>query len=105
MRYEGRVPKSLHDWCDAHPERVYEVAAGYGYCTDSGFAYDIALRNGWRSSDDLVHSIIEPTVARALAELRAAVPCDCDACRRGESYGGSMSAQSDEGGGANETNA
>ena len=88
VRYEGPVPQSLRKWCDQHADKVYEVHAGGGYCTDSGFAYDIALRNGWRDGGDYVHSIIEPNVKEALSKLRGVVPCDCRACKNSESHGG-----------------
>lgn len=86
VRYEGPVPKTLRTWCDRHAERVQEVSAGGGYCVsdsalDPGFAYDVALRPGWRVSDDLLHGIIEPTVSKTLEILRATVPCDCAGCR------------------------
>lgn len=87
VKYEGSVPKSLRDWCDRNADKVYEVHAGSGYCTDSGFAYDVALRNGWRDGGDVVHSIIEPNVRETLAKLRGIVACDCKGCRAGEGYG------------------
>lgn len=82
VRYEGPVPKTLRAWCDRNAEKVAEVSAGTGYCTDDddGFAYDVMLRDGWRVRDDLLHGVIEPTVQKTLEILREVVPCDCDGC-------------------------
>ena len=55
-------------------------ARGEGYATDSGFAYDILLRRGWRMSDDWVHILIEPTVKDMLRQLRSVTACDCRDC-------------------------
>ena len=87
VRYEGPVPQSLRKWCDQHADKVYEVHAGGGYCTDSGFAYDVALRNGWRDGGDFVHSIIEGNVRDTLDKLRSVVPCECKTCKAGDGYG------------------
>ena len=83
VRYTGAPPPAtLRKWCDAHAAQVLEVEVGYGYTTDreDGKAYDILLRPGWRMSDDFVHTIIEPTVADALRQLRAVARCDCSDC-------------------------
>lgn len=90
VRYTGETPpRTLRRWCDAHADRVQEVEVGYGYCTDrnDGRAYDILLRPGWRMSDDFVHTIIEPTVQKALSQLRVIVPCDCDDCTKAQAGG------------------
>jgi len=83
VRYSGdSPPATLRKWCDAHPFRVYELHCGGGYDTDrpDGFAYDVLLRPGWRMSDDFCHTLIEPTVAAMLRQLRAIEPCDCTDC-------------------------
>lgn len=80
VRYCKVAPASLKRWIDAHPEKVEEFDCGGGYSTDSGFAYDILLRAGWRKDDDYVHTLIEPTVRDMLAQLRSVSVCDCDEC-------------------------
>lgn len=85
VRYSGEPPPAtLRAWCDAHPERVYELHVGGGYNADraDGRAYDVLLRPGWSMSDDCCHTLIEPTVAAMLQQLRATAPCDCDDCKR-----------------------
>lgn len=82
VKYCKPAPATLRRWIDAHPEKVAEFDCGGGYGTDSGFAYDILLRAGWRMCDDHVHTLIEPTVAAMLAQLRTLSPCDCDECRQ-----------------------
>jgi hypothetical protein len=83
VKYEGHVPKTLRDWCDKHPERVREVVAGGGYNTDSGFAYDVALRRGWRAAGEVVHSFVEETAKETLSQLRGVKACDCSDCKTG----------------------
>jgi len=80
VKYCKPAPATLKRWIDAHPEKVYEFDCGDGFATESGFAYDILLRAGWRMADDYVHTLIEPTVFSMLAQLRAVVPCDCEEC-------------------------
>lgn len=83
VKYSGaRPPATLRAWCDAHPHMVYELHCGGGYATErkGGFAYDVLLRGGWCMSDDLVHTLIEPTVAAMLGQLRSVAPCDCNEC-------------------------
>lgn len=84
VKYCKPAPATLRRWLDAHSEKVREFDCGGGYSTDSdsGFAYDILLREGWRRGDDYVHTLIEPTVKTMLAQLRAVVPCDCDECKQ-----------------------
>lgn len=51
-----------------------------------GFAdWFVTLRPGWRWSGDpgdTVHCFGVATLAEAMREVRAAVLCDCDQCRR-----------------------
>lgn len=84
VKYCKPAPATLRRWIEANPEKVYEFDSGGGYSTDSnsGFAYDILLRAGWRMCDDHVHTLIEPTVKDMLAQLRSVVPCDCDECKQ-----------------------
>lgn len=89
IRYEGLVPKSLRQFADKHAHMIYEIAAGDGWNTRTGFGYDIAYRNGFGSGSDVVHSDLAETVKEAIGYIRAAGPCDCEACQKGESYGGS----------------
>jgi hypothetical protein len=91
VRYSGDTPPAtLRTWCDAHAGRVFELHVGGGYCTDrpDGRAYDILLRPGWRMADDCCHTLIEPTVASMLRQLRAIAPCDCDDCAKALAKGG-----------------
>ncbi|WP_038215289.1 MULTISPECIES: hypothetical protein [Xenophilus] len=91
VRYSGDTPPAtLRAWCDAHADRVFELHAGGGYCTErpDGFAYDVLLRPGWCMSDDCCHTLIEPTVADMLRQLRAIVPCDCEDCMTALAKGG-----------------
>ena len=83
VRYCKPAPATLRRWIDAHPEKVAEFDCGEGYCSgrNDGFAYDVLLRPGWRMGDDFVHTLIEPTVAAMLAQLRNVVACDCDECQ------------------------
>lgn len=82
VRYESSIPsKRLRDWCDRNADKVSAVCYGSGFCTDSGFAYDVMLRSGWCDGNDIVHSIIEQTAAETLAKLRDIAKCDCDQCR------------------------
>lgn len=81
VRYCNDAPATLRRWIDAHPHIVQEFDCGDGYATDSGFAYDILLRPGYRMGDDFVHTLIEPTVALMLRQLRGVATCDCDECR------------------------
>jgi hypothetical protein len=76
-------PKTLRVRCDAHAHQVLELEIGYGYDTGrvDGKAYDVLLHPGWSMADDCCHTIIEPTVADLLRQLRAVVPCDCAGCR------------------------
>jgi hypothetical protein len=78
VRYEGRIPQSLRDYCDAHAHQIVEVSVGSGYATESGRAYDVLLRAGWSAYDDTVHTVIEPTVAAVLTQLRGVSRCNCD---------------------------
>ena len=83
VKYEGPIPKSLKNFCDLNSDKIQEVSAGGGYCTDrGGFAYDVLLRNGWRYGGDYVHTIIEPTVKETIEKLQWVVPCECSECRR-----------------------
>lgn len=81
VKYCKPAPATLRRWLDKNADKVVEFDCGGGYSTDSGFAYDILLRAGWRMSDDYVHTLIEPTVAAMLAQLRDVSPCDCDSCK------------------------
>ncbi|TDG02550.1 hypothetical protein E1N52_39225 [Paraburkholderia guartelaensis] len=81
VRYVNRAPATLDRWIEAHANVVKEFNCGDGYGTESGFAYDILLRAGWRRGDDFVHTLIEPTVAAMLAQLRSVTQCDCDECK------------------------
>jgi hypothetical protein len=81
VKYCKKPPVTLKRWIEANPDKVYEFDCGGGYGTESGFAYDILLRAGWRMGDDHVHTLIEETVKEMLAQLRAVVPCDCDECK------------------------
>jgi hypothetical protein len=85
VTYEGRVPKTLRDWIEKHAaDKVYDVDHGGGFCTDSGMAYDVGIRNGWRVTyPDRMHTVIEPTVRDVIASLRTLEPCDCEQCRIG----------------------
>jgi hypothetical protein len=80
VRYCSDPPKTLRTWCDAHAHQVEEFDSGDGYATESGFAYDILLRRGWRMGDDCVHILIEPTVKDMLRQLRSIAECDCSDC-------------------------
>jgi hypothetical protein len=83
VHYFGdRPPATLRAWCDAHADRVVELHVGGGYDTDrpNGHAYDILLRPGWSMSDDACHTLIEPTVAAMLRQLRTISRCDCKEC-------------------------
>jgi hypothetical protein len=82
VRYCRPAPETLRRWIDAHPHIVAEFDSGKGYTTESGFAYDVLLRAGWRMSDDHVHTLIEPTVRAMLGQLRSVARCDCDECLR-----------------------
>ncbi|WP_429482124.1 hypothetical protein [Paraburkholderia youngii] len=77
------APATLRRWIDAHPHIVQEFDCGNGYTTGrkSEFAYDILLRPGWRRGDDFVHTLIEPTVATMLGQLRIVSACDCEECK------------------------
>lgn len=78
----AKLPKTLGRWLEANREKWYDVDYGAGFNTDSGFAYDVGLRAGWRAGDDCVHSIIEQTAAETLSKLRDVVPCDCADCKK-----------------------
>jgi len=84
VRYCGDAPPpaTLRAWCDAHPARVQELHAGGGYATGrpDGRAYDILLRPGWSMADDCCRTLIEPTVAAMLRQLRAITRCECSDC-------------------------
>jgi hypothetical protein len=82
VKYCKPAPASLRAWIEKNPEKVYEFDSGDGYCTESGFAYDILLRAGWRMGDDFCHTLIEATAKAMLAQLRSVEPCDCDECRQ-----------------------
>ncbi|WP_143045000.1 hypothetical protein [Variovorax sp. YR216] len=85
VRYSGETPPAtLRAWCDVHPERVFELHVGGGHNTDrpDGRAYDVLLRPGWRMADDYCHTLIEPTVAGMLRQLRATTPCECEDCKK-----------------------
>ena len=84
VKYEGSVPATLRAFADKHAEKVYEVSAGGGWNTRTGFGYDIVYRNGYACGDDVVHSDLAETVKEAIGKIRAAGPCECDACKRGE---------------------
>jgi hypothetical protein len=80
VRYEeGRIPKTLRAWLDANAEKVDAISSGAGYATNSGFAYDILLRQGY-STDEGMHTIIEPSIRAALLQLRSVGPCECRQC-------------------------
>lgn len=84
VKYSGEKPPAiLRRWCDTHADRVYELHCGGGYSTDrpDGFANDVLLRPGWSMSDDACHTLIEPTVADMLRQLRTIARCDCKDCR------------------------
>jgi hypothetical protein len=79
IKYVGRVPKTLRDWCDRHAQhKVYEVMA----CGDPSayVKYDAACRAGWSKCDDAVHTLVGDTVRELIAEIRYASPCDCKQC-------------------------
>lgn len=81
VKFIGRIPQTLRTWCIRNADKVEEVEYSGGYsCSDSGMAYDVWLRRGWRWRHDTVHSIIEPTIADVLRKLRDLVPCDCVEC-------------------------
>ena len=82
VHYCKPAPATLKRWLDVNADKVKEFDAGGGYSTDSGFAYDVLLRAGWRRGDDWVHTLIEPTVKDMLSQLRAVVRCECDECKR-----------------------
>jgi hypothetical protein len=79
VRYTGPIPARLRAFCDRHAHQIAEVHAGDGYCTESGFAYDVLLKTGWCDyCNPTCHTIIEPTLADVLAVLRGVEPCECD---------------------------
>lgn len=88
VRYEGPVPATLRKFADKHAHMIYEISAGGGWNTRTGFGYDIAYRNGFGSGSDCIHSDLAETVKEAISYIKAAGPCDCEACKKGESYGG-----------------
>jgi hypothetical protein len=81
VKYCKPAPATLKRWIDKNADKVIEFDSGFGYGTDSGFAYDIFLAPGWRQGDDFVHTIIEETVFTMMSQLRNIVACDCDECK------------------------
>lgn len=81
VKYEGRIPKTLRAYADRHAHQIVEISYDGGFCTDSGYAYDVLLRPGWQWEGG--HTIIEPTIAATIGQLRMITPCDesCDYCK------------------------
>lgn len=83
IKYEGVIPATLRRYCDRHRHQIAAVAAGGGYATDSGFAYDVMLRDGWCDGSDpfgSCHTLIEATLKEILSALRGIRQCECDDC-------------------------
>ena len=85
VRYESRIPQSLKAWIERNKEKVFAVDYASGFNTDSGWAYDILLRNGWSVQGEALHTIIEPTIKDTLAKLRGVERCDCEQCQNDKS--------------------
>lgn len=84
IRYEGQIPVRLRQFCDNNRHKVVEVIHGGGYATDSGEAYDVALRRGWKDGSDALgttHSIIATSYMEMIAAIKGAIPCDCEDCK------------------------
>lgn len=81
VKYLSTAPKTLRKRLDANADKVCEFDSGSGYTTESGFAYDILLREGWQVAGEFSHTINEETVADVLLKLALVVPCDCKECR------------------------
>jgi hypothetical protein len=80
VKFVGDIPKGLRAYAIRQRHKVSEVNAGYGWCTDSGFAYEAVYRPGWSMSDDAVHSEIAQTAGALIAKIKSASPCDCEEC-------------------------
>lgn len=90
VRYPGaRVSARLWRWCDAHADKVQEldIGPGYSFGDRDRKGYNVLLRPGWSMAGDCCHTLIEPTVAAMLAQLRAVQRCDCEECRAALSLG------------------
>jgi uncharacterized protein (DUF4415 family) len=82
----SNVPKTLKTWIEKHAaDAVYDVDFGGGFSTESGNAYDVGIRNGWRVnvSGDWMHTIIEPTIKDVIDILKTLERCSCKDCIQG----------------------
>ena len=88
MKISSSIPKTLRDWCKAHPDKIRDIDFGGGYYTDraTDTAYDVLLARGWCYPEPGCHTIIEPTVRDMLRALRAIAPCDCPDCVTGQGW-------------------
>lgn len=80
IRYEGVIPAKLKIVCDCNRHKIKEVTYHDGWATDTGYSYEVVLRNGWRASDDLVHTLLDTSVDGIIRQIKAAERCDCDNC-------------------------
>lgn len=83
----GKLPKALKRIIDKHPERICKNSRGdlavdkdCGFCTPSGYSWDILLAPGWRTNDGGHRVIIESNASVAAALIHDAEPCDCEDC-------------------------
>lgn len=77
-RRSRQTPSKIHSTLLGHP-RVEAVDVED---TDGWF---VTLRSGWKDSRDPVvpvHCFGASTLSEALREVRAAMPCDCEQCKR-----------------------
>jgi len=78
--YEGKIPATLRMVCDRNRHKVKEVTYSYGWSTDNGYSYEVVLRDGWRTHDDMVHALIDTSAARLIPRIKAAQLCECEDC-------------------------
>jgi hypothetical protein len=81
IKYEGNIPKGLRTVCERRQDAIQEVTYHYGWATDTGMCYEVVLRDGWRSFDEIVHSLLDTTTKGMISQIKAIEPCECSDCK------------------------
>jgi hypothetical protein len=81
MDIQASIPKGLIKALAKYGHAISTVDHGGGYCTESGTAYEVCLKDGW-CFDPAEHIAIEQTASDMSRRLRDIGPCKCQQCRR-----------------------
>jgi hypothetical protein len=80
MDIQANIPKGLRKALAKYEHAISTVDYGGGYCTESGTAYEVCLKDGW-CFDPAEHIAIEQTARDMGRRLSDIGPCQCQQCQ------------------------